>query len=125
MEPETEDGSVEDRAEINCCIARFIAFYIFSLSAAQQHQRQQLWSIVQDPEVSGDDLVLEDGALGDVDDLVLVGDDDDFSAQRDVLAERHVARHGEVVQVDQVRYALHAGEELAHLVEREREAKLG
>ena len=93
---------------------RFIAFYIFSLSA----QQQQL--IVQDPEVSGDDLVLEDGALGDVDDLVLVGNDDDFPAQRDVLAERHVARHGEVVQVDQVRYAFHAGEELAHLVERER-----
>ena len=60
------------------------------LLVQQQQQKQHRELVVQDPEVSGDDLVREDGAPGDVDDLVLVGDDDDFAAERDVLAERHV-----------------------------------
>ena len=63
----------------------------------------------------GDDGVLEDGAVGNVDDVIGVGGDQDPSAQRDVLAKVHVARHGQVVEADQVGHVLQAPGELLYL----------
>ena len=70
---------------------------------------------VKHSECSGDDGVLEDGAVGNVDDVIGVGGDQDPSAQRDVLAKVHVARHGQVVEADQVGHVLQAPGELLYL----------
>ena len=73
--------------------------------------------MVEDPEISGDDLVLEDGAGRDVDPVPLVGDDDDGALEHDALPEGDVAADGEVVQLDDVRDAAEALQELVDLLE--------
>lgn len=54
-------------------------------------------SVLEDLEITGDDDVLEDGAVWNVDLLALGADDDDGALQGDVLAEEDVTGDGEVV----------------------------
>jgi len=55
--------------------------------------------MVQNPEVAGHNLVLDHGALRNVDPIPVVGDDDHRALQHHVLAEGHVPRHGQMVQL--------------------------
>ena len=73
--------------------------------------------MVEDPEIAGDDLVLDDGARRDVDPVALVGDDDDGAPERDALPEGDVAADGQVVQLDDVRDAAEPLQELVDLLE--------
>ncbi len=54
--------------------------------------------MVEDPEVARDHLVLENGAVGNVDPRAVVGHDDDSAGQRNARAKGHVARDGQVVE---------------------------
>ncbi len=92
-------------------------------------------SVVEDPQVSGHDLVLQDGSRGDVDlniqlyyfpakkmeknmahVISVVCDDDDCPLEGDVLAEVDVPGDGQVVQVDYVGDGGKALQEVAHLI---------
>ncbi len=61
-----------------------------------------LSSVVQDAEVAGHDLVLEDGSIGDVNAGAVVGHDDHRAGQSHPCAERNITRHRQVVQLLQL-----------------------
>ena len=73
--------------------------------------------MIQDPEISGNDLVLEDCSGRDVDSVAGVGDDDDGASERDAAAEHDVAGDGQVVQLQDVRDGSEPLQELGHLEE--------
>ena len=79
-------------------------------------------SVVHDPQVAGDNLVLQDGPCRDVNSLPVVGDDDHSSFQTDlggntmtqrryyfsemlthVFAQSDVTRNGQMIQLQHIR----------------------
>ena len=62
--------------------------------------------MVDDPEVAGDDFVLEDGSVWDVDPVPVVGDHDHRPFQHHVPAEVDVARHRQMVQLKDLKSGL-------------------
>jgi hypothetical protein len=58
--------------------------------------------MIQDAEVTRDELVLQDGSVRDGDLVALVGDDDDGASKGDVLSEPNVAVDGDVVGLEDV-----------------------
>jgi len=58
--------------------------------------------MVENAEVAGDDLVLQDGPRGNIDAVAVIGDDDDRSLQSDILAEPHVARDRQMIQFQKI-----------------------
>ena len=68
--------------------------------------------MVQDSEISRHDLVLQDGASGDVDPVAMVGDDDDCPPETNTSAEGDITRYGEMIQLQHVR---NTGEPLQEL----------
>ena len=73
--------------------------------------------MVQDSQISGDDLVLQDGSSWDVNPVPVVGDDDDSPPETDSLPEGDIARHGEMIQLQHVRDGAKPGEEGGDLLE--------
>jgi len=67
---------------------------IISLSSA--------YLMLQDIEAAGDDLVLQDGAIGNVQVFTVVCNDDDSTLKGHVGAKDNVSRGGEVVEFDYV-----------------------
>ena len=68
-------------------------------------------------EVTGHQPVLEDTAVGDIDPLALVRDDDDGTTESDVAAEVDVASDSQVVELDDLGDLLEALLELLNLLE--------
>ena len=79
--------------------------------------------MVENPKVSGDDLVLNDCSRRNVNLVALVGDDDDGAFEHDALAEGHVAGDGQMVQFNNVRNGGKAFEKIIHLEQEEEESK--
>ena len=73
--------------------------------------------MVQDSQISGDDLVLQDGSSWDVNPVPVVGDDDDSPPETDSLPEGDIARHSEMIQLQHVRDGAKPDEEILHFLE--------
>ena len=77
-----------------------------TVSTSTTHQQQE--RTYDHVEVTREQPVLEDAAVGDVDALALVGDDDDGAAEGDVPAEVDVARDGQMIELEDLRNLLEA-----------------
>lgn len=73
--------------------------------------------MVDDGQRASDELVLENGTIGDGDVVTLVGDDDDGTAELYVLANDDVAVDCQVVELTDVGDTAEALEEVVNLLE--------
>ena len=58
--------------------------------------------MVENPEVTRDNLVFKDSAVRDVDLVPMVGNDDNCAFEDNTLPEVDVSRHGQVVELQNV-----------------------
>ena len=73
--------------------------------------------MVQDSQISGDDLVLQDGSSWDVNPVPVVGDDDDGPPETHSFPEGDVPGHCEVVQLQHVRDGTKSDQKVLHFLE--------
>lgn len=73
--------------------------------------------MVQDSHVARHDLVFENRAWWNINAVAVVGDDDDGSTQRNSASERHIARHRQMIQLDNIRDVSKTSQELLHFAE--------
>lgn len=73
--------------------------------------------MVNDGEVTRDELVFKHRSFGNLDFVALVGNDNHCAAQSDVAAKYDIALHGQMVQLDHLRDRLESLLELRYLLE--------
>mmetsp|Transcript_34103 Transcript_34103/g.57323 ORF Transcript_34103/g.57323 Transcript_34103/m.57323 type:complete len:269 (+) Transcript_34103:106-912(+) len=78
---------------------------------------QDVDSVIENAQASRDDLVLKEGARGDVDVLVMVGYDDHSSRECDIGSKAHVTRDSEMVELEDVGDVLETTHVIVHSLE--------
>lgn len=73
--------------------------------------------MVQDVEVTGNDLVLQDRARGNVNVRASVGDNDHSALENNIRAKRNISGNGQVVQLQNVGWVVEAGQKVVDLLE--------
>ena len=73
--------------------------------------------VIEDPEVSRNDLVLQDGPGRDIDPVPVVRDDDHSPPKADSSTEGDVTGYGDVIQLQHTRDGSEPGEEVGDLLE--------
>lgn len=58
--------------------------------------------MIENPKIARDNLILENGAIRDVNARAVVGDDDHGTSQRNSCSKSHVSRHCQMIQFLQV-----------------------
>lgn len=82
---------------------------------SEHKEDKNVCSVIENPEVSGNDFVFQNRSRRNVDPVSGVCDDDDGSAERNASAEHHVAGHRQVVQLQDVRNRSKSLQKLSNL----------
>lgn len=82
-----------------------------------EHQTSTLYLVVNNSQVTRNQLVLQHGTLGNLDLVTIVGNNDNGTPKRNVSTENHITLNSQMIQLDHLRNALKPLLELSDLLE--------
>jgi len=106
---------VSNYQEPQIAITNFL--YVFKVHAASVFEGISAISQFDHVQIAAQQPIFQDTAIGDIDSLTFVGDDDDGAAEGDVAPKVDVAGHCQVVQLDDLGDLLETLLELLNLLE--------